>query len=147
VVKHRAIPDAASRKCQGGKEPRACTANGACGGPGGDNAADADQPGKQVADGVGIKRQDTLQADRQHIEEASVQIEVLEMEHGLVGKPACIVSDDEFAVLLLHFLIIGDRIIAEGESDQNDKYRKERGRSPMVSAAITSRQRRSKPVR
>ena len=57
MVKHRAIPDAASRKRQGGKEPRACAGNGACGGPGGDYAADADQPGKQVADGVGIKRQ------------------------------------------------------------------------------------------
>ena len=51
------------------------------------------------------------------------------------------------AVLLLHFLIIGDRIIAEGESDQNDKHRKEHACGPMVSAAITSRQRRNKPVR
>ena len=69
------------------------------------------------------------------------------MKHGLVGKPARIVGDDEFAVLLLHFLIIRDRIIAERESDQNDKQRKENGRGPVVSAAISSRQRSNKPVR
>ena len=107
-------------------------------------------PVNAVKAGDGPRRaraEEILQAKGHEIEQAAIEIKISEMKHRLIDEPASIIGDDQFGIALLHFLVVGDGIVAKRESDQNDKHRKEHGRGPMVSAAITSRQRRNKPVR
>ena len=120
MVEHRAVPDAARRERRGGEKPGARSTDGARGSPSRADPADAYQSRHQVADGVGVERPETFEADGDHIEKAAIQIEVPEMEQGLIGKPACVVANDELPVALLHFLIVGNRVVAEGEGDDND---------------------------
>jgi hypothetical protein len=79
------------------------------------DAADAGHRGQQVANGVGVERQELLQPDGDEIEQAAVETKIAEMKQRLVGKAGGIVGDDHLAVALLYFLVVRDRVVLEGE--------------------------------
>ena len=145
MVEHRAVPDPAYRERRRCKETRARSADGPRGGPGRADSADADQSRNCVADGVSIERKDLFESDRNQIEQAAIEVEVLEMEHRLIGKPARVIGDDELAVALLDFLIVGDRVIAKGEGHEDDERAKERRRRQVVTLQPRPRRRESLP--
>ena len=94
---------------------------------------------------IGVERDDLFQPDRGDIEQTAVEIEILEMKHRVVGKSARVIAEDQLAVTLLHLLVIGDRIIAEGAGDENNERREEqRCRQVMT---ISAREPRPKSTR
>ena len=67
------------------------------------------------------------EGDGNHIEQATIEIKVLEVEYALIPEAAGIIGDDQFAVVMLNAFIVGDRIVFEsaqrddGEcGDEND---------------------------
>ena len=94
---------------------------------------------------IGVERDDLFQPDRGDIEQTAVEIEILEMKHRLVGKSARVVAEDQLAVTLLHLLIIGDRIIAEGAGDENDERSEKQRRRQIMT--INTREPRRKSTR
>ena len=94
---------------------------------------------------IGVERDDLFQPDRGDIEQTAVEIEILEMKHRLVGKSARVVAEDQLAVTLLHLLIIGDRIIAEGAGDENDERSEKQCRRQIMT--INAREPRRKSTR
>ena len=67
------------------------------------------------------------------------------MEHRLIGKPARVISDDELAVALLDFLIVGDRVIAKGEGHEDKERAKQHRRRQVVAFQPRPRRRESLP--
>ena len=133
---HGAVPNSTYRECRRRQKSRARPSDGASGSPYGADAANPGQRRNQVADGVSVERNDFLQSVRNHVEQASVKIEIPEVEQCLIGKSARVIGDNQFTIALLHFLIIGDRIIAEGEGHNCDK-RSEQCRRREVAAVET----------
>jgi hypothetical protein len=88
VIEHRAVPGTAHRKRRRGKEARAGPSNGSRHRPDGGNAAEAGQRRQQVPDLVGIERNELLEADRNEIEEAAVQIKIAKMKQRLFDEAA-----------------------------------------------------------
>jgi hypothetical protein len=67
------------------------------------------------------ERKYSLEADRDDVEEAPVEVEIPEVEQSLIRKGAAVVRDDEFAVALLDLLIVGDGIIAERRENEDNQ--------------------------
>src|SRR6476619_2308994 len=68
---------------------------------------------------VGIeKRQQMLGENRQHVEQAAIEIEVFVVKQRLVGETAAVEGDDQFAVVLLRLLVVGDGVGVVGEKDE-----------------------------
>src|ERR1700730_15175092 len=74
---------------------------------------------------VGIDRDKMAEADGNDIEHASIEIKVLEAEEALVPEAARIVGDDQFAVVMLHSFIVGDRIALVGQQRDEHERRQE----------------------
>src|SRR5215475_7036621 len=85
------------------------------------NAADAAEGRQEVADRIGLERKHALQAERSEIEQTAVEIKVPEMEHRLIDQTASVVGDDQFGVTLLNLFVVGNAVVAEGESDEDDQ--------------------------
>ena len=43
------------------------------------------------------------------------------MKQRLVGEARAIIGDDQFGIMLLHFLVVRDRVVAKGKGDQKDE--------------------------
>jgi hypothetical protein len=63
------------------------------------------------------------------------------LEQRLVGKAAEVIGQDQFAVAMLYFLVIGDRIVLEGE-DRDDNERRNQQRGGEVERFRSSKARR-----
>ena len=94
--------------------------------------ANAGQRGQQVPDGVRIERQQLLHADRDNVEQAAIQIQIPEVKQPLIDKAAGVIGDDHFAVALLHFLVVGDGVVAEGARHQNEQQGDQQRRREIV---------------
>ena len=57
------------------------------------------------------------------VEQAAIEIKVLQAEHAQGGEAAGIIGDDQFAVAMLQAFIVGDRVILEGEQGDDDQRR------------------------
>src|SRR5438477_216101 len=55
------------------------------------------------------------------VEQAAVEIKVLKIEYALIAEPARIISDDQFAIVVLHAFVVGDRIVPEGAQHEDDE--------------------------
>ncbi len=109
-------------------QARARTRNQSRGGGGRRDAADPRDRAENVAQRVGIDRNELGEADRDHIEQAAIEIEVLVGEEIAVGETAAVIGDDQLAVMVLHALIVGDRVVAEGEQrDRRDGCQQQAG--------------------
>ena len=115
VVEHRAIPGAAQAQGECRDQARARTRNQPRGRGGSRDAADPRDRAENMAQRVGIDRNDLGEADRDHVEQAAIEIEVLVGEEIAVGKAAAVIGDDQLAIVVLHAFIVGDRVVAEGE--------------------------------
>ena len=121
VIEHRAVPRAAQRNRERGQERGARAADSARRGPDRDNAADTGQRREQVADRVGLKRKQILQAKGDEIEQAAIEIKISEMKHRLIDEAAPIIGDDQLGIALLHLFVVGDRVVAKRVGDENDQ--------------------------
>jgi hypothetical protein len=74
---------------------------------------------------VGIDREQMTEADGNDIEHAAIEIKILEAEEALVPEAARIVGDDQFAVVMLHSFIVGDRIALVGQQRDEHERRQE----------------------
>ena len=92
---------------------------------------------------VHIERKKLLEADRDHVKQAAIQIEVPEMKQRLVDKAAGVIGDDHLAVTLLHFLVVGDGVVSEGESDECNQRAEQQQRRDIVT--ISARKRSAAP--
>ena len=81
-------------------------------------AADACKRAEQVTDVVDVERQQVCEEHGDDVEETAVEVEIAEVEHRAVGKPALVVGDDQFAVLLLQALVIRDCVFPERHADE-----------------------------
>ncbi len=139
---HGAVPNSARRQRRRRNKSSTRPPDGARGGPNRADAADADQPGEQVADGVSIERNDFFQSNRNHVEQAAIQIEISEVKQGLIGEAAGIIGDNQFAIALLHFFVVGDGIIAKGEDDERNQRGEEYGCRQVVAIKVVAIKRR-----
>ncbi len=70
---------------------------------------------------VRIDRDRMTEGDGNDVEQAPVEIKVLETEDALVREAARIIGDDQFGVVILHALIVGDRIVFVSKQDDDDE--------------------------
>ncbi|WP_456659098.1 hypothetical protein [Bradyrhizobium sp. JR3.5] len=70
---------------------------------------------------VGIDRNQVAQDNSDDVEKAAVEIQVVEAEEALVFEAAGIIGNDQFAVVMLNGLVVGDRIIPEGAKREGDE--------------------------
>ena len=136
VVEHGAVPRAAGaerdRGDQGGArtrdQPRRCRR--------GADPADADQRAQDMAQVIGIDRNEMAEQDGGDIEQAAIEIQVLEVEDAEIVKAAGVVGDDQFAVVMLDAFIVGDRVVLEGAQRDHDQRGDQRdgGDIPGVAA-------------
>jgi hypothetical protein len=119
-----------------------------CRRPRGNDPADADYRGQQVANRVGIERQKLFQSDGDEIEQPAVQIKIAEMKQCLVGKARGVVGDDHLAVALLYLLVVRDRIVLEGEKHECHQRGEEQRRDQVefVRAREPAQQRDALPA-
>ena len=143
VVEHRAVPGAAHRKRGAAKSPARGPAMAARCRPHRGDAADAGKRRQQMPDLVKIERKELLEADRDHVKQAAIQIEIPEMKQRLVDKAARVIGDDHLAVTLLHFLVIGDGVVAEGENDEDNQRAEQQQRRDVVT--VDARQHAAAP--
>jgi hypothetical protein len=61
------------------------------------------------------------EGDGNDVEQAPIEIKVLEAEDALVGEAARIIGDDQFGVVMLHAFIIGDRVVLVGKQRHDDE--------------------------
>ena len=143
MIEHRAVPRAAHRKRRRCQKPGAGPGDGSRRRPHRGDAADAAKRRQQVPDLVKIEWKKFLDADRNHVEQAAVQIEVPEMKQRLVDEAARVIGDDHLAVTLLHLLVIGDGVVAEGENDEDNQRTEQQHRRDVVT--INARQHAAPP--
>src|SRR5262249_12417049 len=74
-----------------------------------------------MPDRIRLEREHILQTKRNEIEQAAIEIKISEMKHRLIQEPAPIIGDDQLGITLLDFFVIGDRIVAKREGDENDQ--------------------------
>jgi hypothetical protein len=113
VVEHRAVPGPAQRERQGRKHARARSADHARGRPGRRDAADANQHAEPMPDHVNVGRQDISDQHGNDVEQPAVEIEVAEIEQRPIGKSAGVIGDDELAVAMLHFFVVGNGVVVQ----------------------------------
>src|SRR3984893_12487700 len=64
-----------------------------------------------MANVVRVDRDRMTEGDGTDVEQAPVEIKVLETEDALVREAARIIGDDQFGVVMLDTFIVGDRIV------------------------------------
>ena len=121
MVEHRAIPGPAERQHQCSDEAGAWTGDRPCGRPGGRNAADAGECAQQMAQFIKVERDDLGDKRGDDVEQAAIEVEIVEVEQREVSHAAGVVGDDQFAVVLLHAFIIADAIVAKGQHDDGEE--------------------------
>lgn len=113
MIEHRAVPGAADRKRNRSDQarPRACdeTRRGGCGA----DSTDADKGTHDMAQIVRIDRNDLAEGNGDNVEQAAIEIQVLEMEYALVCEMAFVAGDYQFAVVMLNTFVIGNGIVPE----------------------------------
>lgn len=82
-----------------------------------------------MANIIRVKWKYFLQPDSSNVKQATVKIKISEVEDRPISKSADVIGDDQGAVMLLHLLIVGDRVIPKGrnkddEGDKQDAYGK-----------------------
>ncbi len=120
VVEHGAVPRAADAQADRGDQARARTRDHSRGRRSGSDPADADQCAEDMAQIIGIDRDQMTEGDGNDVEQAAVEIKVLEAEDALVREAAGIIGDDQLAVVMLHAFIVGDGVILEGAKRDDD---------------------------
>ena len=60
------------------------------------------------------------EGDGNDVEQATIEIKVLEAEDALLREAAGVIGNDQRAVTLLHTFIIGDGVILEGAKRDDD---------------------------
>src|SRR5260370_34219652 len=70
---------------------------------------------------VRIDRDRMTEVDGNDVEQAPVEIKVLETEDALVREAARIIGDDQFGVVMLHAFIVGDRIVFVSKQGDDDE--------------------------
>ena len=119
MIEHGAIPGAAQAQGECGDQAGARTRNQACRRRGAGDAANSRERAENVAQRVGIEGNDLCEADRDHVEQTTIEIEIFVGEEVAIDKAAAVISDDQLAVVMLNALIVGDRVVAESEQ-RND---------------------------
>ena len=94
---------------------------------------------------VGIDRRDMGQGDRDDVEQAAVEVEVLEGEEIARRKSAAVVRNDQFAVVMLHAFIIGDRVVPEREQRGDGESQKKAAGQETIT--LGGRERPNEPSR
>jgi hypothetical protein len=113
VVEYRPEPRPADRQRGGGQKAGARTRDQPRRGPGGYDAADADDSAQQMADGEDVGRQDPRQQNRNDVEQPAIEKQILVFKHRPVGQAAGVIGQDQFAIAMLDLFIVGDCVIAE----------------------------------
>ena len=85
-----------------------------------------------MANIVSVKWKDFLQSEGSNVKQAAVKIKIPEVEERLISESANIIADDQSAVMLLHFLVVGDRVIAKGRRDKSDERDEKRGYGKII---------------
>ena len=114
VVEHGAVPRAADAQADCGDQGRARTRDQSRSRRGGDDPTNAHQRAEDMAQIIGIDRNQMTEGDGNDVEQAPVEIKVLEAEDALLRQAAGIIGNDQLTVALLHFFIVGDGVILEG---------------------------------
>src|ERR1700683_4763486 len=108
MVEHRAIPNAADGERQRGQESSARASDGTRGRPNRSDAANTGKTRKQMTNRIRIERENFLQPDRDDVKQAAIEIEIFEVEDGLIGQAAGVILYDQLAVALLNILVVGN---------------------------------------
>jgi hypothetical protein len=123
VIEHAAIPDAAERQRQPRQQSGPRPGDHPGGREGRRHPADAGERAHHVTNVIGVERQQMREQDRDDVEQAAVEIEVLKIEDRLVRKAALVIGDDQFAVVVLQAFIVGNGVFLERGEDQRDEHR------------------------
>ena len=136
VVEHRAVPRPAHRQGESGDGAGARPRHQPRGRAGGADAGDPGQRAQDMAHRIGIeKRQQPLEQQRQDVEQAAVQIKIDVVEQRLVGEAAGVIGNDQLAVMLLHFLVVGDGVGIVGGEGERQQYDQQRGDREIIAVA------------
>ena len=85
-----------------------------------------------MANIVRVKWKDFLQSDGSNVKQATVKIKIPEVEERLISESANIIGYDQSTVVLLHFLVVGDRVIAKSRCDKSDERDEKRGYGEII---------------
>ncbi len=132
VVEHGAVPGAAHRKrsCsdQAGTRPRdqSRRRRASC------DPGDPRHRAQNMAQFEGMERNDLGDRHGDDVEQAAIEVEILKGEQVASCKSAPVIVDDQFAVMVLHTLVVGNRVVPEGEQRDNRQRREEREGQEIV---------------
>src|SRR5450631_2028364 len=71
---------------------------------------------------VGISGNDVGERHGSDIEQSAVEVEILESKQVANAESAPVILDDQFAIVMLHAFIVGNRVILEGaQHDDNER--------------------------
>ena len=104
-----------------GDQARARTRDQSRGRRSGADPADAHHRAEDMTQIIGIDRDQMAEGDGDDVEQAAIEIKVFEGEDALVPEAAAIIGDDQFAVVMLHAFIVGDRVVLEGAQRDDDE--------------------------
>jgi hypothetical protein len=85
-----------------------------------------------MANIVSVKWKDFLESESSNVKQAAVKIKIPEVEERPIGESANIIGYDQSAVMLLHFLVVGDRVIAKGRRDKGEERDDKRGYGEII---------------
>ena len=137
MVEHGAVPRAA--KCEGDRrnQARARARNQSRDRGTGGDAANPQQGAEDVTQLVGIDRNDMSERHGDDVEQAAVEVEIFEGEEIANPESTLVIRDDQLAIAMLHGLIVGDRVVLEGEQRDDDKLSLKVNSVMTTSAAIS----------
>ncbi len=133
MVEHRAIPNAADGERQRGQESGARASDATRGRPNRSDATNTGKTRKQMTNRIRIERENFLQSDGYDVEQAAIEIEIFEVEDGLIGQAAGVILYDQLAVALLNILVVGNAVVAESECNETDQRHEDEPGREIVS--------------
>jgi hypothetical protein len=85
-----------------------------------------------MANIVSVKGKDFLQSDGRNVKQAAVKIKIPEVKERPISESATIIAYDQSAVMLLHFFVVGDRVIAKGRRDKSNERDEKHGCGKII---------------
>ena len=95
-----------------------------------------------MAQVIDLQRHDMAQRHRDDVEQAAIQIEIVELKQGAVGEAAFVIIEDQLTVMMLHPLVVGDGVDAEGHHHEDEQCCEQRQRGEIEAGQVDARQRR-----
>lgn len=83
---------------------------------------------------IRIDREQVAEADCDDIEQPAIEVKVVEAKYALIMEAAAIVAENQFAVVMLHWFVVGNRVLFEGQ-EREDHQRGDEGHGSDITGS------------